>query len=82
MGCSPSKPGDVGSIPSIFSLSDETLNQGPMIIFQDKLLTCDEAGDYVVPTVLMDLGFRLDIGHKLYHHHMQKAGFLMKRLTW
>ena len=53
----------------IFSLLDETLNQGPMTIFQDKLLTrtdCDEAGDYVVPNVLCpkDLVFRPDIGHK------------------
>ena len=45
----------MGSIPGLSSLSDETLNRGPMIIFQDKLLTrtdCDEAGDYVVPNVL------------------------------
>ena len=38
-------------IPGFSSLSDETLNRGPMIIFQDKLLTktyCDEAGDYAV----------------------------------
>ena len=63
----------MGSIPGFSSLSDETLNQGPMTIFQDKLLTrtdCDEAGDYVVPNVLSprDLVFRSDIGHKLYHH--------------
>ena len=32
---------------------------------------CDEAGDYAVPNVLSprDLGFRPDIGHKLYNHH-------------
>ena len=63
----------VGLILGFSSLSDETLNRGPMTIFQDKLLTwtdCDEAGDYVVPNVLSprDLVFRPDIGHKLYHH--------------
>ena len=68
------QPGVVGSIPGFSSLSDETLNRGPMTIFLDKLLTrtdCDEPGDYVVPNVLspMDLVFRPDIGHKLYHHH-------------
>ena len=39
----------------IINLSDETLKRGPIINFQDKLLTrtdCDEAGDYVVPNVL------------------------------
>ena len=44
------KPGVVGSIPGFFSLSGETLNRGPMTIFQDKLLTrtyCDEADDYM-----------------------------------
>ena len=49
------KPGVVGWIPSFSSLSDETLSQGPMIIFQDKLLTktfCEEAWDYAVPDVL------------------------------
>ena len=70
-----SRPGVVGSIPGFSSLSDETLNRGPMTIFQDKLLTitdCDEAGDYVVPNVLSprDLVFRPDIGHKLYHNHV------------
>ena len=47
------------------SLLDETLNRGPMIIFQEKLLTrtnCDKAGDYAVPNVLSprDLVFRPD----------------------
>ena len=64
----------MGSIPGLSSLSDETLNRGPMTIFQDKLLTrtyCDEAGDYVMPNMLSprDLVFRPDIGQKLYHHH-------------
>ena len=59
----------MGSIPGFSSLSDETLNRGPMTIFQDKLLTrtdCDEAGDYVVPNVLSprDLVFRPAIGPK------------------
>ena len=50
------------------------LTRGHMTIFQGKMLTgteCDEARDYVVPNVLIprDLGFRPDIGHKLYHHH-------------
>ena len=66
MGC--------GFDPGFSSLSGETLNRGPMTIFQDKQLTrtdCDEAGDYVVLNVLspMVLVFRPDIGHKLYHHH-------------
>ena len=66
-------PGVVCSIPGFSSLSDETLNRGPMTIFHDKMLTrtdCDEAGDYVVPNVLnpKDIVFRPDIGHKLYHH--------------
>ena len=57
------------SIPGFSSLLDETLNEGPMTIFQDKLLTrtdCDKAGDYVVPNVLSPRGlvFRPDIGHK------------------
>ena len=52
--------------PGFSSLSDETLNRGPMTIFQDKLLTrtdCDEARDYVVPNVLStkDLVFRPDL---------------------
>ena len=73
LSCSPSKPGVVGSIPGFSSLSDETLNRGPMTIFHDKLLTrtdYDEAGDYVVPYVLSprDLVLRPDKGHKLYHH--------------
>ena len=56
----------MGSIPGYSSLSDETLNRGPMTIFQDNLLTrtyCGEAGDYVVPNVLSprDLVFRPDI---------------------
>ena len=64
----------MGLIPGFSSLSDETLNRGPMTIFQDKLLTitdCDEAGDYVVHNGLIprDLVFRPDIGHTLYHHH-------------
>ena len=35
---------------------------------------CDEAGAYVLPNVLSprDLVFRPDIGHKLYHHHLEK----------
>ena len=67
-----------GSLPGFSSLLDETLNRGPMTIFQDKLLTitdCDNAGDYVVRLVPnglspRDLVFRpeADIGHKLYHH--------------
>ena len=77
----------MGSIPGFSSLSDETLKRGSMTIFQDKLLTrtdSDEAGDYVVPNVLSprDLVFRPDIGHKLYHHHMQKADFLMMLLNF
>ena len=69
LSCSPSKLGVVGSIPGFSSPSDETLNRGPMIIFQDKLLTrtdFDEAGDYTVPYVLCprDLVFKTDIGHK------------------
>ena len=72
---SPSKPGVVGSVPGFSSLSDETLNRGPMTIFKDKRLTmidCDEAEDYVVPNVLSprDLVLRPDIGQKLYHHHL------------
>ena len=64
----------MGSIPGFSSLKDETLNRGPMTIFQDKLLIktdCDEAEDYVVPNVFStrDLVFRSDIGHKLYHVH-------------
>ena len=64
----------MGSILGFSSLSDETLNPGPMTIFKDKLLTrtdCDEAEDYVVPNVLSpwELVFRPDIGHKLYHQH-------------
>ena len=60
------KPGVVGSIQDFSSLSDETLNGGPMTIFQDKLLTMtyfDEAGDYTVPNVLRprDLVFRPDL---------------------
>ena len=40
----------VGSIPGF-----NTLNRGPMAIFQDILLIrtyCDKAGDYAVPNVL------------------------------
>ena len=75
LSCLPSQTGAVDSIPGFSFLSDETLNRGPMTIFQDKLLTrtdCDEAGDYVVPNVLSprDLVFRPYIGHKLYHHHI------------
>ena len=75
------RPGVVGSIPGFSSLSGETFNRGPMTIFHDKLLTrtdCDEAGDYVVPNVLspMDLVFRRDIGHKLYHHATILLAFL------
>ena len=60
---SPCKPGVDGSIPDFSSRLDETLNRGPMTIFQDKMLTrsyCDEAGDYAVPNVLSprDLVFR------------------------
>ena len=55
----------MGSIPGFSSLSDETLNQDPMTIFKDKLLTrvyFDEDGDYAVPNVLRsrDLVFRSD----------------------
>ena len=61
------------------SLSDETLNRGPVTVLQDKLLTrtdCDEAGDYVVPNVLSPWGlvFRPGIGHKLYHHKVTMTG--------
>ena len=71
----------MGSIPGFSSISDETLNRGPMTILQDKLLTrtdCDEAGDYVVPNVLSprDLVFRSDIGHKMYHHHCYSIDIL------
>ena len=34
-----SLPGLVGSVPVFSSLSDETLNRGPMTIFKDMLLT-------------------------------------------
>ena len=47
------------SISGLSSLSDETLNQGPMTVFQENLLTrtyCDEAGDYIVPNVLSPRG--------------------------
>ena len=57
--CSPFKSGVVGSTAGFSSLSDETLNRGPMTIFQDKLLTrtdCDETGDYVVPYVFKSKG--------------------------
>ena len=40
------------------------LNRGPMTIFQDKLLTrtdCDEAGDYVVPNVLVQGTYSSDL---------------------
>ena len=81
----------MGSIPGFSSLSDETLNRGPMTIFQAKLLTrtyCDEAGDYVVSNVLSprDLVFRPDIGHKLYHHQLQRldrtSNFIAKILKF
>ena len=77
----PSKSGVVGSIPGFSSLLDETLNQDPMTIFQDKLLTrkdCDEAGDNVVPNVLStrELVFRPDLEHKLYQHRMRELIFL------
>ena len=53
-------------IPGFSSLSNESLNRGPMTIFEDKLLArtdCDEAGDYVVPNVLgpRDLDLTYDI---------------------
>ena len=59
----------MGSIPGFSSLTDETLNRGPMTIFNDKRLRrtdCDKAGDYVVPNMLSprDLVFRPDIGQK------------------
>ena len=64
-----------GFDPAFSSLSDETLNRGPITIFQDKLLTrtdCEEAGDYVVPYVLSprDLVLKPDIGQQLNHHHL------------
>ena len=68
----------MGSIPGFVRLSDETLNRGPITVFQDKLLTrtyCDEAGDYAVSNVLSprDLVFRPNIAYiKLYHHHHQE----------
>ena len=52
---SPCKQIVMGSTLGFSSLSDETLNRGPMPIIQDILLTmtyCDEAGDYAVPNVL------------------------------
>ena len=57
-----------------------------MITLQDKLLTktdCNEAGDYVVPNVLnpRDLGFRPDIGHKLYPHHTDIMPAFIKKLN-
>ena len=53
----------MGSIPGFSSLLDETLNRGPMTVFQDKLLTrtyCDEAGDYAVPNV-SSVGYAVQI---------------------
>ena len=53
----------MGSIPGLSSLSDETLNRGPMTIVKDKLLTiicCDKAGDFAVPNVFMSTGHKLD----------------------
>ena len=51
------------------SLLNETLNRGPMTIFQDKLPTrthCGEARDYAVPNVFSpkDLVFRPDLSDK------------------
>ena len=65
--------------PGLFQA--ETLNRGPMTIFQNKLLTmtdCDEAGGYFVPNVLSprDLVFRPDRGHKLYHHRISLLDFI------
>ena len=60
---SPCKPGFLGYIPGFSSLSDETLNRGPMTIFEDKLLKriyCDEAGDYAVLSPI-GLVFRPDL---------------------
>ena len=58
------QPWVVGSTRGFSSLSDETLNRGPMTIFQDKLLTrtdSDEAGDYVVPNVLSPIDLASDL---------------------
>ena len=85
---SPCKPGVVGLILRFSCLSDETSNYGPMIIFQDKLLTrtnCDEAGDYAVPNVLRlsprNLIFRPDIEHKTgpssFEPHHEKTCLLV-----
>ena len=41
----------MGLITGFSSLSSETVNLGPLTIFQDKLLTgtyCDETGDYAM----------------------------------
>ena len=56
----------MSSIPGFSSLSDETLNQGPKTILQDKLLKriyYDKAGYYAVPNVLSprDLVFSPDL---------------------
>ena len=60
----------MGSNPGFSGLSDETLNQGPMTVFQDKLLTvtyCDEAEDYAVPVLSpRDLVFRPDLSYINY----------------
>ena len=48
------KLGFTGLILAFSSPLEETINRGPMIIFQDKLLTRTyfyEVGDYVAPNV-------------------------------
>ena len=49
-----SNPGVAGSIPIFSSPCDETINRGPLTIFQDKELTrtyCKKAEDYAVPNM-------------------------------
>ena len=75
----------MGAIPGFSSRSDETLNRGLMIIFQDKLLTranCDEARDYVAHNVLSpsDLVFRPEVGHELYNYHTGLANLFTERV--
>ena len=71
-----------------FSLSDEALNQNPLIVFMDKLLTrtySDKAGDFAVPNVLSprDLFFRPDLSDilKLDHQCQFRRNFNVT-LVW
>ena len=58
----------MGSITGLSNPSVETINRGPMTIFQGKLLTrtyCDEAGDYAAPNLSpRNLVFRPDLRTK------------------